>query len=447
MSVNVNELSRALERADAAFEKRRRAEHTKLTERNFQSGATVDELSTATNVGKRAKIIANKEPSHPSHRSCQHGDGNEEGAFVRREAILNEREAALDAREVELSRKASQLDKQEQTLREDKLSHDRLISTLNERQSAFDKREAELVVQKLQPLDKRAEEKAEDPSTTEKENRIDGDGEHSSPTAKSTDPPEQETSEATRSATVTEGANSEQTLSQQSVDREQQLVALEGGIDTEDDENCASTRPARTDSFRTTGMLHTQEPQELKSLGQGLPRTTSKRGKRVELYSVGELVNLNGWCSKSYIFTNGYRASTVYRSSVDLTRSTMHDCSIFLGGKFDPEPTFRVVARDQPDDPLDGKSASACWKQVLVRLCSNIEAARAAGENVPPPPSDGNLGAGLFWADGSRSSRRAGSYGSGTDAGVLLEGQATRASGSRARARAYQGRISRGAMC
>jgi hypothetical protein len=227
MSANLNtrrvcKLTRALERADAAFEKRRRAGATKLTERNFQSGATVDELSTATNVGKRAKIIANKEPSHPSHRTCEHGDGNEKGTFARREAILNEREAALDAREVELSRKASQLDKQEQPLREAKLSHDRLISTLNERQSALDKREAELVVQKLQPLDKRAhgsEEKAEAPSTTEKEHRIDGNGEHSSPTLKSTDPPEQETSEATRSATVTEGANSEQTLSQQSVVR------------------------------------------------------------------------------------------------------------------------------------------------------------------------------------------------------------------------------------
>ena len=38
-----------------------------------------------------------------------------------------------------------------------------------------------------------------------------------------------------------------------------------------------------------------------------------------------------------------------------------HECSIFSGGQFKPGPTFRIIAADRPNEPLDGKSATSCW--------------------------------------------------------------------------------------
>eukprot|EP00240_Pyramimonas_obovata_P001655 CAMPEP_0118951962 /NCGR_PEP_ID=MMETSP1169-20130426/53981_1 /TAXON_ID=36882 /ORGANISM="Pyramimonas obovata, Strain CCMP722" /LENGTH=433 /DNA_ID=CAMNT_0006899111 /DNA_START=303 /DNA_END=1604 /DNA_ORIENTATION=+ len=362
-------------RGQAVQEKRRRAEQPtpKLTgERSF--GASHEDMSVV-NVGKRIKVTARK-TSLPGSFAVE--DGDEEGGFARREASLNERETALDAREVDLSRKLSQLDKEEQALREAKLKHDRLMSTLSERQAAIDEREDEIVTRQLsldareQVLDEKAQalaakERGLGENAPEQENPGAADEPKNEADARSGDAAEPE-----MSATVTAG-DSDKTVSQQSVDREKQLNAKDDGSDTEDEETCTSTRqPLR---LSTTGDEPHQEQKAVR-----------KRGKRVVLSSVGQLVDHKGWCSKAYVFTDGYKASTTYRSSVDLTNSTTHDCSIFSGGKFHPEPTFRVVARDRPDEPLDGKSASACWKAVLVRLCTNIERRRAAGENVSPPP-------------------------------------------------------------
>ena len=67
---------------------------------------------------------------------------------------------------------------------------------------------------------------------------------------------------------------------------------------------------------------------------------------------------------RRYIFTDGYYATTHFRSSVDIDQLCTHECSIFARGKFHPAPTFQIVAADRPEEPLVGKSATACWKMV-----------------------------------------------------------------------------------
>lgn len=59
------------------------------------------------------------------------------------------------------------------------------------------------------------------------------------------------------------------------------------------------------------------------------------------------------------------------RSSVDLDALCIHECSI-LGeeGELWPAPTFVVTALDRPDEPLVGKSCTACWSAVSAGLCS-----------------------------------------------------------------------------
>ncbi len=69
-----------------------------------------------------------------------------------------------------------------------------------------------------------------------------------------------------------------------------------------------------------------------------------------------------------------------------LSESCEHACSIVARGTHAPAPTFRIVAADRPDAPLEGKSASACWSAVLARCNAEIVRRRAAGEALPPPP-------------------------------------------------------------
>ena len=53
----------------------------------------------------------------------------------------------------------------------------------------------------------------------------------------------------------------------------------------------------------------------------------------------------------------------------------MHTCCIVgEGGAHWPAPTFRVLASDRPDEPLDGKSPTGAWNAALSRINAEIEA-------------------------------------------------------------------------
>ncbi|EFJ45729.1 hypothetical protein VOLCADRAFT_93895 [Volvox carteri f. nagariensis] len=98
-----------------------------------------------------------------------------------------------------------------------------------------------------------------------------------------------------------------------------------------------------------------------------------------------------------YIFPAGFRAQTLFRSSVDLDSLTLHTCEI-LGecGQYWPAPTFVVTAADRPDEPLVAKSCTGCWTAVLRRINGEIEGRRAAGEDLPPPPKTAIAGPEYF---------------------------------------------------
>ena len=53
----------------------------------------------------------------------------------------------------------------------------------------------------------------------------------------------------------------------------------------------------------------------------------------------------------------------------------MHTCCIVgEGGLHWPAPTFRVLASDRPDEPLDAKSPTGAWNAALSRINAEIEA-------------------------------------------------------------------------
>ena len=72
-----------------------------------------------------------------------------------------------------------------------------------------------------------------------------------------------------------------------------------------------------------------------------------------------------GWYNLGYIFPVGFQSHVNFRSSVALDQLCIHVCTV-LGedGEFWPQPTFRVLAMDQPDHPLLAKSCTGCWTGV-----------------------------------------------------------------------------------
>lgn len=65
-----------------------------------------------------------------------------------------------------------------------------------------------------------------------------------------------------------------------------------------------------------------------------------------------------------YIFPLGFKSRLLFRSSINLDAMCIHECEILgQGGSCWPAPTFCVTALDRPDEPLQGKSATACWTQ------------------------------------------------------------------------------------
>ena len=116
-------------------------------------------------------------------------------------------------------------------------------------------------------------------------------------------------------------------------------------------------------------------------------RVKQKSHKSAELMEVGQLRAEKGWYNAGYIFPEGFKSRTLFRSSVAIDSLCIHECHV-LGseGDFWPAPTFKVVALDRPDEPLIAKSCTGCWTAVLKRINAVIEAKRAAGEDLPPPP-------------------------------------------------------------
>ncbi|KAK9824373.1 hypothetical protein WJX72_009819 [[Myrmecia] bisecta] len=118
-----------------------------------------------------------------------------------------------------------------------------------------------------------------------------------------------------------------------------------------------------------------------------LGRVKRCSSKQVDLVMLGTLRSEPGWHNKGYIFPEGYVARTVFRSSEVLDQLCVHECQI-LGpqGSFWPAATFRIIAMDNPDAPLDAKSATGAWNAVLNRINDVIETRRRGGEDLPPPP-------------------------------------------------------------
>ena len=126
-------------------------------------------------------------------------------------------------------------------------------------------------------------------------------------------------------------------------------------------------------------------------------RVKQKSHKSAEMVEVGSLRVQKGWFNAGYIFPEGFKSRTLFRSSVALDSLCVHECDIIgKGGMHWPLPTFRVVALDRPDEPLIAKSCTGCWTAILKRINAEIEARRQAGEDLPPPPKTAIAGPEYF---------------------------------------------------
>jgi hypothetical protein len=126
-------------------------------------------------------------------------------------------------------------------------------------------------------------------------------------------------------------------------------------------------------------------------------RVKQKSHKSAEMVEVGALRVQKGWFNAGYIFPDGFKSRTLFRSSVALDSLCVHECDIIgKGGVHWPLPTFRVVALDRPDEPLIAKSCTGCWTAILKRINAEIEARRQAGEDLPPPPKTAIAGPEYF---------------------------------------------------
>lgn len=126
-------------------------------------------------------------------------------------------------------------------------------------------------------------------------------------------------------------------------------------------------------------------------------RVKQKAGKHATILNIGVARSEKGWFNAGYIFPDGFKSEVVFRSSADLNALTIHECEIIgKGGKFWPQPTFVVTAKDRPTEPIIGKSCTACWTGILKRINEEIEAQRAEGADLPPPPKTAIAGPEYF---------------------------------------------------
>ena len=104
-----------------------------------------------------------------------------------------------------------------------------------------------------------------------------------------------------------------------------------------------------------------------------------------ELVQLGTLVVQPGWCTTGFIFPDGYTWRKSYKSSVNLDQNCVHTCTITSQGPFAPAPTFRITVADRAAEPVEGKTAGACWNQVAARV-NEAEAKRREANGEPPVP-------------------------------------------------------------
>lgn len=72
-----------------------------------------------------------------------------------------------------------------------------------------------------------------------------------------------------------------------------------------------------------------------------------------------------GWYNSGYIFPDGFKSRVLFRSSVALERTCLHECFVLgKSGAYFPLPTFKVTALDRPEEPVIAKSCTGCWTQV-----------------------------------------------------------------------------------
>ncbi|KAL4855620.1 putative lysine-specific demethylase JMJ16 [Chlorella vulgaris] len=126
-------------------------------------------------------------------------------------------------------------------------------------------------------------------------------------------------------------------------------------------------------------------------------RVKQKSHKSADLVVAGSLRAEKGWYNAGYIFPQGFQSRTLFRSSVAIDQLCVHECHVVgKGGQYWPQPTFKVVATDRPNEPLIAKSCTGCWTGILKRINAEIEARRRAGEDLPPPPKTAIAGPEYF---------------------------------------------------
>ncbi|KAK9857596.1 hypothetical protein WJX84_011650 [Apatococcus fuscideae] len=126
-------------------------------------------------------------------------------------------------------------------------------------------------------------------------------------------------------------------------------------------------------------------------------RVRQKGSRQAELLEAGSLREDKGWYNSGYIFPDGFKSRVLFRSSVALERTCLHECFVLgKAGAYFPLPTFKVVALDRPEEPVIAKSCTGCWTQIQKRINSVIEARRKAGEDLPPPPKTAIAGPEFF---------------------------------------------------
>ncbi|KAK9846986.1 hypothetical protein WJX84_000674 [Apatococcus fuscideae] len=126
-------------------------------------------------------------------------------------------------------------------------------------------------------------------------------------------------------------------------------------------------------------------------------RVRQKGSRQAELLEAGTLRVDKGWYNSGYVFPDGFKSRVLFRSSVALERTCLHECFVLgKSGAYFPLPTFQVTALDRPEEPVIAKSCTGCWTQIQKRINAVIESRRKAGEDLPPAPKTAIAGPEFF---------------------------------------------------
>lgn len=176
--------------------------------------------------------------------------------------------------------------------------------------------------------------------------------------------------------------------------RSARRAAKKGG---DDEGGAGAGAPKRRAAKGAGGGPSTTAMTRTKTGSGGLGRVKKGSVKVVDLHSIGVVRADDGWFNAGYIFTDGYKSSTNFRSSVELNQLVVHYCEIVgEGGEFWPLPTFKVTAMDRPEQPMVAKSCTGCWTAILKRINGEINRRRTQGEDLPVPPKTAIAGPEYF---------------------------------------------------